>query len=162
MYKEKSIYDKVYKEKTNDESVVHTLNQSYSTLICTHQITRRMERKSYIILGDALMDLSKAFDCILHDLLISKFSTYEFNSNALKYIYTYFKNRTQCVCINKVSSDFKGIISGVLQGSIDGPILVNAYLNDFFFCIRTRLLTILLMIIQYHQLPGLLNFYWIY
>ena len=37
---------------------------------------------------------------------------------------------------NNVRSDFKDIISGVPQGSIVGPMLFNAFLNDFFFCIR--------------------------
>ena len=82
------------------------------------------------------MDLSKAFDCIPHDLLIAKLSAYGLNGNALKYIYTYLKNRKQCVRVNNVCSDFKDIISGIPQGSIVGPMLFNAFLNDFFFCIR--------------------------
>ena len=40
------------------------------------------------------------------------------------------------VCVNNVCSDFKDIISGVSQGSIVGPMLFNAFLNDFFFCIQ--------------------------
>ena len=84
------------------------------------------------------MDLSKAFDCTphAHDSLIAKLSAYGLNGNALKYIYTYLKNRKQCVQIDNVCSDFKDIISGVLQGSIVGPMLFIAFLNDFFFCIR--------------------------
>ena len=54
------------------------------------------------------MNLSKAFDCIPHDLLITKLSAYELNGDALKYIYTYLKNRKQCVRVNNVCSDFKG------------------------------------------------------
>ena len=64
--------------------------------------------------GGVLMDLSKAFDCIPHDLVIAKLSEYGLNGNALKYIYTYLKNHKQCVRV-KVCSDFKDIIS---QGSI--------------------------------------------
>ena len=82
------------------------------------------------------MDLSRAFSCIPHALLTAKISGYGFNGNALKYIYTYLKIRKHCVCINSVSSDFKDIILGVLQVSTIGPILFNAYLKDFFFCIR--------------------------
>ena len=82
------------------------------------------------------MDLSKAFGCIPHDMLIAKLSAYGLNGNAPKYIYTYLKNRKQFVRVNNVCSDFKYIISGVPQGSIVGPILFNAFLNDFFFCIR--------------------------
>ena len=82
------------------------------------------------------MDLSKAFGCIPHDMLIAKLSAYGLNGNASKYIYTYLKNRKQFVRVNNVCSDFKYIISGVPQGSIVRPILFNAFLNDFFFCIR--------------------------
>ena len=82
------------------------------------------------------MDLSKAFDCIPHDLLIAKPSAYGLNDNALKYIYTYLKSRKQCVCVNNVCSDFKDISLGVPQGSVVGPMLFNAFLNNFFFSIR--------------------------
>ena len=84
------------------------------------------------------MDFSKAFDCTpyAYDLLIAKLSAYGLNGNALKYIYTYLENRKQCVRINSVCSDFKDIISGVPLGSIVRPMLFNAFLNDFFFCIR--------------------------
>ena len=64
------------------------------------------------------MDLSKAFDCIPHDLLIAKLSAYGLNGNVLIYIYTYLKNRKQRVRVNNVCSDFKDVISGVPQDSI--------------------------------------------
>ena len=83
--------------------------------------------------GGVLMDLSKVFDCIPHDLLIAKLSAYGLNGNALRYIYTYLKNYKQCVRVNNVCSDFKDIISEVPQSSIVGPMLFNAFLNDFFF-----------------------------
>ena len=52
------------------------------------------------------MDLSKTFDCIPHDLLITELSAYVFNGNALKYIYTYLKSRKQCLRIYNDCSDF--------------------------------------------------------
>ena len=64
-----------------------------------------MERNldnNYTVGGGVLMDLSKAFDCIPHGLLIPKLSAYGLNGNALKYIYTYLKNRKQSVRVNKV------------------------------------------------------------
>ena len=70
------------------------------------------------------MDLSKAFGCIPHEFLIAKPSAYGLNGNAMKYIYTYLKNRKQCVRINNVYSGFTV-----------GPILFDGFLNDFSFCI---------------------------
>ena len=82
------------------------------------------------------MNLSKALCCTTHLLLAAKLSAYRFNDNTLKYIYTYLKNRKQCVRINNVSSEFKDIIFGVLQRLVVGKILFDVYLNNCFICIR--------------------------
>ena len=47
-----------------------------------------------------LTDLSKAFDCILHDLIISELPAYSFDMASLKLIYTYLSGRKQKVKIN--------------------------------------------------------------
>ena len=112
--------------------------ESYSTqhvLIGLLEEWRENIDNNYTV-GGVLMDLSKAFNCVPHDLLIAKLSAHGLHGNALKYIYTYLKNRKQCVPVNNVCSDFKDIISGVPQGSVIGPMLFNAFLNNFFFCIR--------------------------
>ena len=79
------------------------------------------------------MDLSKAFDCVPHDLLIAKLEAYGINENLLAYLHSYLSNRKQCVCSNNVTSDFETIISRVPQGSIVRPILFNCFFNDFFY-----------------------------
>ena len=89
------------------------------------------------VVGGVLMDLSKAFDCVPHDLLIAKLEAYGINENLLAYLHSYVSNRKQCVRINNVTSDFETIISGVPQGSIVGPILFNCFFNDFFYFIET-------------------------
>ena len=88
------------------------------------------------VVGGVLMDLSKVSDCIPHDLLIAKLSAYGVDKIALKYIYSYLKKRQQYVRINNIYNSFEEIISGVPQGSIAGPILFNAFLNDLFYNIE--------------------------
>ena len=78
------------------------------------------------------MDLSKAFDCIPHDLLIAKLDAYGFNKRACKLLHSYLKGRQQCVKINGTHSKFHTLLAGVPQGSILGPVLFNLFLNDFY------------------------------
>ena len=84
-------------------------------------------------MGAVLTDLSKAFDCIPHDLLIAKLAAYGFDLNALALIFTYLKNRKQSVGINNKHSSFRNITSGVPQGSFTRPILFNLSTNDLFY-----------------------------
>ena len=92
----------------------------------------RKKLDNNFVVGAVLTDLSKAFDCIPHDLIIAKLSAYNFSDEALSYIYSYLTNRRQCVRINNIQSQLETIILGVPQGSIFGPILFNLSINDLF------------------------------
>ena len=50
--------------------------------------------------GALLMDLSKAFDCLSHDLLIAKLNDYGFDKRSLTLIFNYLSNRKQRVKVN--------------------------------------------------------------
>ena len=84
------------------------------------------------VFGDVLTDLSKAFDCICHDLLIPKLNAYGLSLPTLKLITDYLQNRKQRTKIGSVYSDWEDIISGVPQDSILAPLLFNTFLCDWF------------------------------
>ena len=83
--------------------------------------------------GTLLTDLSKAFDCIDHKLLIAKLSEYGVSSSALNVISSYLKHRTQRTKINDCFSTRSNIEYGVPQGSILGPLLFNINMIDLFY-----------------------------
>ena len=94
----------------------------------TEEWRKHLDRNQ--IVGAVLMDLSKAFDCIPHDLLIAKLAAYGFEKKTLKFFLSYLKGRKQSVNIKGKLSSFMDILAGVPQGSILGPVIFNIFIND--------------------------------
>ena len=86
--------------------------------------------------GGILIDLSKAFDCVPHFLLLAKLAAYGIDDNLVLDIHSYLSNWKQCGCINITLSEFNKVISDVPQGSIVGPILFVCFFNDFYYFIK--------------------------
>ena len=76
------------------------------------------------------MDLSKAFDTLVHHILLKKLNYYGIEGPALVWFSSYLTGRQQYVELDGVSSSFSQLSAGVSQGSILGPLLFLIYMND--------------------------------
>ena len=88
-----------------------------------------------------LTDLSKAFNCLPHNLTTAKLHVYGFDKVSLRLMHSYLTNRYQRVKINNSYSLWSLIKHGVPQGSILDPILFNIYLCDMFFMVEKANIT---------------------
>ena len=112
--------------------------KGYSIQQCLLALLEKWKRAvdSGQMFGALLTDLSKAFDCLDHDLLIAKLNAYEFSLPALKLVHDYLLNRKQRTKVNRTYSSWLEIVFSVPQGSILGPLLFNIFLADFFFILN--------------------------
>ena len=83
------------------------------------------DRDNNKVCAGGLTDLSKAFDCLLYDLLIAKLHAFGFDLKSLRVIHAYLNDRIQVIEVSSFYSEILQIIYGVSQGSILGPLLFN-------------------------------------
>ena len=84
------------------------------------------------VFGVLLTDLSKAFDCLRHELLMAKLYAYVADIPSLKPLHSYLTTRKQGVKLNGIYSWWSEIIFGVPQGSTLEKLLFNIFLCDLF------------------------------
>ena len=75
------------------------------------------------------MDLSKAFDRLNHELLLTKLKAYGLHSNSVNLMKSYLTNRLQLSKINNTFTEWGKVLTGVSQGFILGPFLFSIFLN---------------------------------
>ena len=83
-----------------------------------------------------LTDLSKAFCCLSHDLLITRLHAYGLHIDLLNILQDYLSNCKQRAKVDSFYSPWEAILSGVPQGSIHGPLLFNMFMCDMFLILK--------------------------
>ena len=76
------------------------------------------------------LDMSKAFDSIKHEILITKLKNTGLSSSALTWFCSYLSQRSQVVRINSTLSDALPVTCCIPQGSVLGALLFSIYVND--------------------------------
>ena len=113
------------------------IGEGYSTEYCLMVMLEKCKKAldNSNIAGALLTDLSKAFDCLNHNLLIAELAAYGFEYPTLAFIYSYVTGRKQRTKVNNSISAWADVIAGIPQGSILGPLIINVYLNNIFYFI---------------------------
>ena len=105
--------------------------QGFSAQHCLLLLVEKMKkiRDNKGVFVGVLTDLSDAFDCIPHGLLIAKLNAFSFNKKPLSFISVYLYNRKQKTKVGSEFSDFLNILFGVPQGSkIDGNLTFHDHI----------------------------------
>jgi hypothetical protein len=120
-----------YTEKSGTEAaMLHTLNDIYQAL--DHK-----KRTALLTL-----DLSCAFDCLNHEILLIKLGKLMFSENFYKLLKSYLTNRKQLVKVDNTFSSKLDIFCGAPQGGVLSGLFFNIYVNSIFnlpLCNKLRL-----------------------
>ena len=133
------MYDQLY------EYTEHFLNQllcgfrkAHSTQHALFRLLQKWQKQlvSGRFIGTILMDFSKAYDCLPHDVLIAILEAYGLDNDNLNLLLDYLSFRKQRTKVGSAYSKWSKIRRGIPQGSILGPRLFNIFINDIFMIIE--------------------------
>lgn len=133
----------VFLEKYNVLNVnQHGFRKNRSTITavfeCNHEILNALNKNHCVVA--IFMDISKAYNCVLHDILIKKLELLGIRGKAKSWLESYLLNRKQFVEIThlyegtrelkQIKSSTQNITGSIPQGSVLGCLLFLAYINE--------------------------------
>ena len=90
----------------------------------------KAELDKHNVIGTAVIDLSKAFDCLPHQLILEKLKLYGMDNKLVVLMDNYLSSRFQRVKLRGTYSTWQEVSRGVPQGSILGPLLFLKYFHQ--------------------------------
>jgi len=145
---EKVLYHRVYSYLTKDNLIdkrQYGFRENHATVLAITTIYDELLRNfdNKLITCSLFLDLSKAFDCCDHEILLDKLYHYGIRGISHKLFSNFLHNRMQCRKIGAFKSSYKRISCKVPQGSVISPLLSLIYINDiakafFISCSKTQ------------------------
>lgn len=136
------VIQRVLMEHINENNIIHPNQFGFTSQSNTqtavnhlmHRIISNMDAGWKYILC-VFIDISKAFECVDHKILIERLRYYKFNEKFIKLIESYLAGRVQSVKLNGVVSEEAPVTSSVPQGGSVSSSFFNIYINLIFLLI---------------------------
>ena len=135
----KILYDQLYDYIENTfNQVLRGFYKAHSTQHLLFRLLQKWQKEfdSGRFTDTILMDLSKAYDSLCHDLLIAKLEAYGLGNGSLNLLLDYLTFRKQRTKVGSAYSKWSKMRPGSPQESILGPILFNIFINNIFMIIE--------------------------
>ena len=134
---EKTLYDQLYEyTETFLNKLLCGFRKAHSMQHALFRLLQKWKKEldSSGIVGTILMDLSKAYDCLPHDLVLAKLEAYGLDTNSLRFLFDYLSCREQKTKMGSAYRNWSEVLRGIPKRSILGPLPFNIFINDIFPC----------------------------